>query len=176
MMLEMVSDCDKCELRSKCNQVIAGHGPEDAKLMVVGEYPGSEEDLLGEPFVGRDGLLISKLLKQAGFEKYYKTLAVKCESRTAPPEASIQACKSWLRQEVESLRPKVILALGKTPTRLLLNLKKSLKLSDYLGKVHAVNYTSAKIAVWHSSQLLLKSGQKSDIETVRFLTSLKELI
>src|SRR5688572_15883770 len=72
--------CNRCPLRATCNQVVPGLGPADAKLMLIGEGPGSDEDILGEPFVGLCGQLLTKLLTEAGLsrEGIYITNTVKC--------------------------------------------------------------------------------------------------
>ena len=175
-MLEELTNCTRCPLRTNCNQVVGGYGQAGAKLMILGEYPGSEEDLIGEPFAGLEGVHLEKLLASAGFtpDDYYKTLAVKCFSKSQPPAASIQACKDWLWQELTLVKPKIVLTLGKTPTKLLLKLKSSEKLEDHIGRVYTVWYADFLVAPWYNHVRLLRQGKDADALSVNFFTALKD--
>jgi len=170
-------DCNKCSLRAGCSNVVWGKGLRESKLMFVGEYPNSEDELMMEPFSGRDGALLSKLLVKAGIDRKdcYLTHAVKCKPSQGnlPADDNIEACKSWLWQELKKINPVVVVTLGKLPTRALLKLKKSFKLSDVIGEVHKVDYMSTAITPWYSTSYILQHGKSADTSTVDFLRKVK---
>ena len=123
--------CRRCDLWKSATQVVVGEGPRRAALMVVGEQPGDEEDRAGRPFVGPAGLLLRRLLGEAGVDPKatFLTNAVKhfrFEFRgkrrlhKTPVQREIDACNLWLRREIENIRPKVIVTLGTTALRAVL--------------------------------------------------------
>lgn len=170
--------CVRCPLRRQCNQVVPGIGPANARLVVVGEAPGGDEDLLGEPFVGQAGQLLNKLLKGAGIERdsVYITNTVKCRPKgnATPTDTPIQACKPWLWKELQVIKPKVVLTLGKISTRLLLRLGTSFRMKDVIGQVYDVEYMESKIMSWYHPSYLLHRGLSWDQDTVDFLVKVKE--
>jgi len=123
--------CRRCTLWARATQAVAGEGDERARLVLVGEQPGQEEDLAGRPFVGPAGRLLDHALAQAGIarERVFLTNAVKhfkWEPRgtrrmhKTPAQREIEACEYWLQQELARVRPSVVLALGATAGRALL--------------------------------------------------------
>lgn len=123
--------CRRCTLWARATQAVAGEGDERARLVLVGEQPGQEEDLAGRPFVGPAGRLLDHALAQAGIarERVFLTNAVKhfkWEPRgtrrmhKTPAQREIEACEYWLQQELARIRPSVVLALGATAGRALL--------------------------------------------------------
>lgn len=176
-MLAESRDCSKCPLRGGCGQVVWGAGPADARLLLVGETPGAEEDLMGEPFVSRDGRLLTRLLSDAGIarDRCYLTYAVKCDpGRTAVTDDHVNACRGWLWQELKRVDPKVVVTLGKLPARLLLGLKKSFKMGDVAGEFRPVAYMGAVVAPWYSPNHVLQRGRAADAEAVEFFKRVKE--
>jgi DNA polymerase len=147
-------------------------------VVFAGEHPGAEEDLLGEPMVGREGHLVLKLVRAAGLDPAacYFTYAVKC----APPAAAavrsahLNACRHWLWAELTRIAPRVVVALGRSPARLLLGLKASFKLATVAGAFHTVEYMRAPVAVWHSPLHILGRGRALDRDTIEFLTRVRE--
>jgi DNA polymerase len=120
------STCTKCALAEGRTQVVFGVGAPDADLLFVGEGPGREEDLAGEPFVGRSGKLLDRMMhEELGFsrERCYIANVVKCRppGNRNPAPAEITACRPYLEQQIEIIRPKVIVTLGNFATRLLLD-------------------------------------------------------
>ena len=110
--------CTRCDLATSRQRVVVGSGPRHPKLVVVGEAPGRQEDEGGEPFVGRSGQLLFRLLAEVGLarEDCFVTNVVKCRppGNRAPRRAEIQACRLWLDEQLAQVRPRVLLALGLT--------------------------------------------------------------
>jgi uracil-DNA glycosylase family 4 len=155
--------CTKCSLRGGCERVVPGSGSANAKIMFVADYPTSEDELYGEPIVGRPGILLEQLLSEADIEKRntYITYAVKCRTpkNRIPKVGEIKTCKSWLWQEMQVIQPKVIITLGKIPTELLLK-KKKIKMADLAGNFYVLDYFPAELFVcYHPSYLLRRDGQ-----------------
>jgi DNA polymerase len=122
------SACRRCDLWRHATQAVLGAGPPNAPLMLVGEQPGDEEDLRGQPFVGPAGKLLDEALREAGSNRFelFITNAVKhfkWEPRgkrrlhRRPNAAEVTACSGWLEHEIASVRPRVIVALGATALR-----------------------------------------------------------
>src|SRR5436189_1108510 len=121
------STCVLCKLAPDRTQVVFGVGRPDADLMFVGEGPGQQEDLKGEPFVGRAGQLLTQLIEGIGLtrEEVYIANVVKCRppgNRDPQPE-EIEACAPWLDRQLSLIRPRVIVTLGNFATKLLLDTK-----------------------------------------------------
>lgn len=118
--------CTRCPLATGRTQVVFGVGDPRADLMFVGEGPGRDEDLAGEPFVGRSGQLLDRLIaEELGTDRStcYITNVVKCrppQNRDPRPE-EIEACHPYLEQQLELIEPKVVVTLGNFATRLLLD-------------------------------------------------------
>ncbi len=97
-----------------------GSGPASAEIMMVGEAPGREEDLIGKPFVGRAGRLLDEALEQAGIErqKVFITSVIKCRppQNRKPKKAEIDQCRPYLQAQIEIIQPKIICLLGNTAT------------------------------------------------------------
>lgn len=169
-------DCDKCGLRKGCSQVVWGAGQRGARLFVVAENPGSEEDLMGEPMVSREGVLFNSLLAEAGIpaDQCYTTYALKCQPATVPTKSEINTCLKWLWQELKVVEPKVVLTLGKLPTRLLLKQKASFWFAGFTGRIIPVEYMTAPVAVWHPPQTILSRGREANAVTVGFLKQVWE--
>jgi DNA polymerase len=117
--------CRRCPLWERATQAVCGAGPRDARLMLVGEQPGDEEDLRGTPFVGPAGQVLSRALDAAGIqrEKVYLTNAVKhfkWEPRgkrrmhRTPAQREVDECADWLYRELQTVKPKVVVAMGAT--------------------------------------------------------------
>jgi uracil-DNA glycosylase len=126
------ASCKACPLWEHATQTVFGKGAAHARLMLVGEQPGDQEDLAGEPFVGPAGEVLSRALGEAGIKRteVYVTNAVKhfkFEPRgkrrihQKPNAGEIKACRWWLEQERAAIRPRVIVALGATAARSVLD-------------------------------------------------------
>lgn len=116
--------CTACELAETRNSVVFGVGTVDARLMFVGEAPGRDEDLGGEPFIGRAGKLLTTLIGDIGLERsdVYIANVLKCRppGNRNPRTAEIDACKGYLRSQIELVSPEVVMTLGNFATKLLL--------------------------------------------------------
>jgi DNA polymerase len=112
-----MGDCRRCRLSESRTQIVFGVGSPQADLMFIGEAPGQEEDQRGEPFVGRAGQLLDKMIAAIGFSRadVYIGNIVKCRppGNRNPRDDEIQACGEFLSAQIEILAPRVIVALGK---------------------------------------------------------------
>jgi uracil-DNA glycosylase len=123
-----IDACHRCDLWQRATQGVAGEGSRKARLMLVGEQPGDEEDQQGKPFVGPAGKLLRRLLAEAGIAPtdFYLTNAVKHFSweprgkrriHKTPTQRQMAACSEWLEREIGAVGPRVIVALGATALR-----------------------------------------------------------
>ncbi|WLI88652.1 UdgX family uracil-DNA binding protein [Massilia sp. R2A-15] len=139
-----LDECRRCELWQHATQAVGGAGPAHARIMLVGEQPGDQEDLAGEPFVGPAGQLLDQVLRDAGLDRrtIYLTNAVKhfkWEPRgkrrlhKTPAQREIEACSYWLDQELAQVKPDVIVALGSTALKSVLGTG-NVTLKDTIGK------------------------------------------
>ena len=112
------ADCRKCELCETRHNVVVGVGSPKAEVMFIGEGPGEQEDIQGEPFVGRAGKLLDKMLTAVDLDRnknIYIANIVKCrppKNRDPKPEEQ-EMCIDWLRNQVKLIRPKIIVCLGR---------------------------------------------------------------
>ena len=133
--------CEKCALSRTRTNVVFGVGVTDAEVMFIGEGPGENEDLQGEPFVGRGGQLLDKYLDAIGLDRkknIYIGNMVKCrppQNRDPKPEEQ-EACIGWLRSQVRLLRPKIIVCLGRIAAQRLID-RMPLRISSPCGKKSA---------------------------------------
>lgn len=123
--------CRRCVLWREATQAVVGEGPRGARLMLIGEAPGSDEDRVGHPFVGPAGVLLRELLRDVGVDPSdaFLTNAVKhfCSQQRgrrrmqkAPAQGEIEACNIWLRREIDDINPRVIVTLGTTAIKAIL--------------------------------------------------------
>ena len=128
--------CTKCpHLVQSREQVVFGVGNPEAELMFIGEAPGADEDLVGEPFVGRAGQLLTKMIEAMNFRRQdiYIANILKCRPNTPPGEsgnrkptpAEMNVCKPYLIQQIEIIQPRILIALGATAVEGLLGLEKA---------------------------------------------------
>lgn len=171
---QAVSSCTKCELHASRTQAVFGVGDKNADLLIIGEAPGRDEDLQGEPFVGRAGQLLNAMLAAIGFQRdqVYIANILKCRppnNRDPKPEEAA-ACESWLQQQIELIRPGVILALGRIAAHKLLNTDQSL--AALRAKQH--NFAGIPLIVsYHPAYLLRKPIEKrkswQDLKRIKYL-------
>jgi DNA polymerase len=135
-----IGDCTRCKLHGGRTHLVFGTGDPEAELMFVGEAPGEDEDRLGEPFVGKAGQLLTRIIQAMGLqrEKVYIANIIKCRPpRNRNPEPDeIETCSPFLRRQIEIIRPKVICALGNFAAQTLLATGQ--KISQLRGRFHAL--------------------------------------
>lgn len=149
------TNCAKCSLYNKRNNIVIGKGNRDADIMFVGEAPGEQEDLSGIPFVGLAGQLLDKYLTAIDFpkESIYICNILKCRpphNRDPEPDES-NACMELLRDQVRLVKPKLIICLGRISAQMLI--KKDFKITAEHGKIFEKGKFSM-CAVFHPSALL----------------------
>jgi DNA polymerase len=160
---EGAAACRRCELWRNATQAVSGEGPSNARIMLVGEQPGDEEDLRGKPFVGPAGKVLDQALDAAGLirGKLYVTNAVKhfkWEPRgrrrlhRRPDVREISACNVWLQREIDSVRPVVIVALGASAVRALTGATASIGSSRGAALAHASG--AQVVCTYHPSAIL----------------------
>lgn len=175
--------CTRCPLYRDATQTVFGEGPLDAPLTFIGEQPGDQEDLAGRPFVGPAGQLFDAALAQAGIDRAqtYVTNAVKHfkhERRgkrrihQTPETPEIQACRWWLTQEMELIRPRIIVALGATAARSLLG--KAVTISRTRGTPIPLESGAQGWVTVHPSYLLrVPDEARKAQERARFVEELR---
>jgi DNA polymerase len=160
---EEARKCQDCPLWANATQTVFGAGDPHARVMLVGEQPGDEEDNKGLPFVGPAGKLLNRALEAAGVERegLYVTNAVKHfkwqprgkrRLHKTPAQREVDACHQWLEREIATVKPKVIVALGATAARAVIS--KDFKVSAMRGRFVESRYAPAVFATFHPSALL----------------------
>jgi len=158
-----VSVCTRCELSRGRTQTVFGVGNPHAELLVIGEAPGAEEDRQGEPFVGRAGQLLNSMLRAMGHprETVYIANVLKCRppgNRDPRPEESA-SCRPFLRRQLELLRPRLILAVGRIAAQNLL--ETAAPIARLRGQVHRFGEAATPLIVtYHPAYLLRSPGEK----------------
>ena len=159
-----LGQCTRCNLHMGRTNIVFGVGNPDADLMFVGEAPGRDEDLRGEPFVGRAGQLLTKIIEAIDLhrEDVYIANVIKCRppgNRNPTPE-EIRTCEPFLLAQVDAIRPKVVVALGSFAVRTLLGV--DVAISKVRGKVH--DYRGSKlIPTFHPAYLLRSPDKKREV-------------
>jgi len=161
-----VKECQYCkELASTRSQTILGLGNEHAELMIISEAPSSDEDIQGYPFVGKAGELLDNMLLAIGIkrESTYITNIIKClpPNNRDPHKDESQACNPFLRAQIDHIKPKLILALGRIAAHNLLNVKTPV--GQLRGEIH--QHPDSKIDLiisYHPAYLLRNPTKKAD--------------
>jgi len=170
--------CRGCDLYRNATQTVFGSGPKRARVVLVGEQPGNEEDLAGEPFIGPAGRLLDEALEAAGISRAdaYVTNVVKhfkWEPRgkrrlhSKPNAREIAACSPWLGEELAQLKPVVLVCLGATAAQALLG--RSFKLLANRGKVLPTTLAEHAVATVHPSSVLRAPDSESRAQARRDL-------
>jgi uracil-DNA glycosylase family 4 len=154
--------CTKCpHLARSRTQTVFGVGNPDAQLMFIGEAPGADEDAQGEPFVGRAGQLLTRIIKAMGFarEDVYIANILKCRpdmpagsfGNRVPTPVEMQTCRPYLVEQIDVIRPRVVVALGAVAVEGLLGLRGTMR--ELRGRWHSYNQTPLMIT-YHPAYLL----------------------
>ncbi len=153
----LINNCTKCPLHKSRTNFVFGVGNPDAKVMVVGEGPGADEDAQGEPFVGRAGKLLNDILKAINFKREEVYIANVVKSRPpgnrTPTAEEMEACIPYLKKQIDLIKPKLILCLGLTAAQGLL--KKRESLTSLRGQLF--EYRGAKVMVTYHPAALLRN-------------------
>lgn len=181
-----IRQCRKCALCRAMpgTKPVPGHGPITAKIMLVGEALGEDESIIEQPFVGMCGRFLTNMLTKAGLDRgeLYITNVVKCrptdpsgKKNRAPDQFEIDACKGWLWKEIQLVKPKAIITLGKVPTTTLLS-KKNILLKDEVGSSHKPSWFDTHIfPCYHPSYIMARARGKED-EAVKVFETVKEFV
>ena len=158
-----VKHCQACTLCEQRTNTVFGVGNENADWLVIGEAPGRDEDLQGEPFVGRAGKLLDQMLLALGLsrEQVYIANVVKCrppQNRDPRPD-EMASCADFLRRQIELIQPKIILLVGRVAAQSLLNT------TDNVGRMRGTQHTYADtqipmVVTYHPAYLLRSPLEK----------------
>src|SRR5919204_4856662 len=179
--------CRGCILWTVGTQTVFGEGPTTARVMVVGEQPGDQEDQEGHPFVGPAGRLLDAALEEAGIDRreVYVTNAVKHfkwergekskrRIHKKPNDAEIRACRPWLDQEMKLVQPEVVVCLGATAAQALLG--KTFRVTKSRGQKVSAPFADAVFATVHPSSVLRAPDPAARDEARRaFIADLKKV-
>ena len=179
--------CRGCHLWTLGTQTVFGEGPKKARVMIVGEQPGDQEDRAGHPFVGPSGKLLDRALEEAGIDRddVYVTNAVKHfkwergeksarRIHKKPNDAEIRACHPWLDEEIRLVRPDVVVCLGATAAQSIMG--KTFKVTKERGRaVKAPNGTTVVATVHPSSVLRAPDADARAQAEKDFFTDLKKV-
>lgn len=157
------ASCRGCDLHEDATQTVFGHGDPRARLMLVGEQPGDEEDLQGQPFVGPAGRVLDAALQEAGIDRQevYVTNAVKHfkfitrgkrRLHKKPGAREMAACSAWLHAEFQMVNPEAVLCLGATAAQSLLG--RSFRITQQRGEFRATEWCDLTMATYHPSAVL----------------------
>ena len=167
-----IENCQKCKLCKTRNNIVFGVGNREADIMLIGEGPGADEDMQGEPFVGKAGKLMNMAFEALGIKKeeLYIANIVKCRPpfNRNPEQDEEQACLDYLRNQVILVKPKIIVLLG------------SVALKNILGKEYGITASRGKwiekrgiyyMPTWHPAALLRDENKK-----IEFINDLKLML
>lgn len=182
---EAAAECSACPLYRNATQTVFGEGPDDARVMFVGEQPGDSEDLAGHPFVGPAGKLLDRCMKAAGIDRSraYVTNAVKHfkwvprgtrRIHSKPNSMEIAACFPWLEAEIAVVKPRVVVALGATAAQTLFG--KAFRVTKERGRLVPSRFAPFALATVHPSSLLRAPDEETrDREIEHFIDDLKKI-
>lgn len=160
---EDIGDCTRCRLHAGRKNIVFGVGNPDAEIMFVGEGPGADEDIQGEPFVGRAGQLLNNMISAMGLkrEDVYIANVVKCRppGNRTPERDECETCSPFLLRQIQTIRPRIIVALGAVAAKTLLAMNDTM--SNLRGRVY--DCLGTKLAVtYHPAYLLRDPRQKAE--------------
>jgi uracil-DNA glycosylase family 4 len=157
-----VHACQRCELCKSRTQAVFGVGDRQARLMIVGEAPGAEEDRQGEPFVGRAGRLLDAMLRAVGLDREQVFIAniLKCRPprNRDPQPAEVEQCMPYLRRQIELISPALILCVGRIAAQNLL--ATDTPIGRLRGSLHRLETGVPVIVTYHPAYLLRSPGEK----------------
>ena len=175
--------CTACPLYAHATQTVFGEGPQDARLMLVGEVPGDREDRLGHPFVGPAGQLLDRCLAEAGIDrkaayvtnvvKHFKWFARgKKRMHGKVNRSEIEACKPWILAELRAIKPQVLVCLGATAAQALID--PAFRVTRQRGEFVSSEMAPHVMATVHPSALLRGEPVTRESEIARFVEDLRK--
>ena len=175
--------CTQCPLHATATQTVFGEGPLDAGVMFVGEQPGDQEDLQGRPFVGPAGQVFDRALAQAGIDRdsVYVTNAVKHfkfvprgrrRIHQKPGHLEVVSCRTWLRRDLEIIKPRLVVALGATAALRLAG--RAVPVTKMRGAIQDWNGQRVLVTVHPSYLLRLPDTAAAETEFERFVEDLRQ--
>ena len=177
------ASCRACDLWEAATQTVFGEGEEHARMMLIGEQPGDQEDLQGKPFVGPAGKLLERALDDAGIDRrrVYVTNAVKHFRFTQrgkrrlhekPNAGQMRACRPWLEAEIEVVRPRLMVLLGATAAQSVMG--PAFRVSKQRGEVLQSPFGIPVVATVHPSSILRATDDESrEVAMSSFIADLK---
>ena len=164
-------DCYKCELGKTRKNIVFSDGNPNAKILLIGEAPGADEDATGTPFVGRAGKFLTQLIEDVGFTRkddFYICNTVKCRppENRVPTDDEKQICEKYLFEQIKIVNPKVIVLCGATSAKSFLGNK--LKITQARGQWYKILDNIDATVIFHPSFLLRKHSE--DEGSPRWLT------
>ena len=156
-------ECKKCELGKTRNNIVFSDGNANAKILLIGEAPGADEDATGTPFVGRAGKLLSKLIDDCGLSRkddFYICNTVKCRppENRVPTDQEKKLCENYLLSQIKIVNPKVIVLCGATSAKSFLGDK--LKISQIRGQWFKIFDKYDATVIFHPSYLLRNHSEE----------------
>lgn len=164
---KMVENFEGCSLKFSANSTVFGYGHEHAQLMIIGEAPGADEDRIGQPFVGRSGHLLDKMIEAIGLtrEACYITnvLPWRPPGNRTPTDGEVSVCLPFLQRQIDLIKPKIILLLGASAANAVLNNGESIsKLRGHFTDYQMSDGSAVPtIASFHPAYLLRAPAQKA---------------
>ena len=163
-LYQEIARCQKCEIAKYRTKVVPGEGAEDAKIMFIGEAPGWHEDQQGRPFVGPAGQFLDQLLASINLkrEQVYIANVIKCrpQGNRDPLPSEIRDCRPWLENQIEIIRPKMIVTLGRYSMAMFFPGKT-------IGKIHGTTQKRDDViyyAMYHPAAALHQQSLRRSIE------------
>ena len=161
---DKIKNCLKCDLGNSRKNFVFGSGDPSASLLIIGEAPGEQEDLSGEPFVGRAGKLLDKMLMAINRSRNNDVFicnVLKCRppDNRDPKKEEINECEPYLINQIDLIAPKLIVALGRIAGKTLLGVEKSLK--EMRGILHEY-HSKPLIVTYHPAALLRNPNWKPE--------------
>jgi uracil-DNA glycosylase len=161
---EDLGECTRCKLHSTRNKIVFGDGNPKAQLVFVGEGPGHDEDVQGLPFVGRAGKLLTQMIEAMGLQRkdVYICNVVKCRppENRQPEDDEVHTCSPFLLRQIDTIAPKVIVCLGATAAKTLLQTNRGI--SQFRGEW--LEFRGRKLlATYHPAYLLRNPPAKSEV-------------
>jgi len=162
---EDIGDCQRCRLHSSRRNIVFGVGNPDARLVFVGEAPGADEDVQGEPFVGKAGQLLTRIIEAIKLKRseVYIANVVKCRppGNRDPQDDEIQTCIPFLKKQLAVIQPRIICTLGRYSTQALLETREGI--TALRGRFHELQNGMKVMPTYHPSFLLRYPEKKREV-------------